>query len=283
MGGWKLGYETNCWGALGGDGVGVTSIKDLFYRTFADMGQAIADVGAAGFQGVELFDGSLVDYADDIPALRRHLDAAGVSLVGVYSGGNFIFPDILDEELWRIDRAAQVAAAAGGEHLVVGGGAKRAGGVRDGDYERLAAALDRVCDIAEGHALKAHFHPHLTTIAESPEQVDRVFALTRIGFCPDTAHLAAGGGDPAAMIRKHFDRISYVHLKDVRRNPFAFVPLGEGDLDMAGIVRTLAELGYQGWVTVELDSHPQPRAAAETSARFLRAAMRERGVTALAR
>lgn len=278
MSGWKLGYETNTWGALGGDGVGVTSIKDLFYRTFADMGRAIADIGAAGFQGVEFFDGSLVDYADDIPALRKHLDAAGVSVVGVYSGGNFIFPDILAEELWRVDRAARVAAAAGGEHLVVGGGAKRVGGVRDGDYERLGAALDQVCEIAERHGLTAHYHPHLTTIAESPEQVDRVFALTRINFCPDTAHLAAGGGDPAAMIRKYFDRISYVHLKDVRRKPFAFLPLGEGELDMAGVVRTLAELDYSGWVTVELDSHPDPRAAAEASARFLKTAMQEHGI-----
>ena len=25
---------------------------------------------------------------------------------------------------------------------------------------------------------------------------------TRIGFCPDTAHLAAGGGDPAELIRQ---------------------------------------------------------------------------------
>ena len=278
MSGWKLGYETNCWGALGGDGVGVTSVKDLFYRTFGDMGKAVADIGAAGFQGVEFFDGSLVDYADDIPGLRRLLDAAGVSLVGVYSGGNFIFPDILEEELWRVDRAAQVAAAAGGEHLVVGGGAKRVNGVQDGDYERLGEALDRVCDIAERHGLTAHFHPHLTTIAESPDQVDRVFSLTRINFCPDTAHLAAGGGDPAAMIRKYIDRISYVHLKDVRRKPFAFLPLGEGDLDIAGVVRTLAELNYSGWVTVELDSHSDPRRAAEASARFLERVMQDNGI-----
>ena len=37
---WKLGYEANCWGALGGDGRGVTSIKDLFYRTFGDAATA---------------------------------------------------------------------------------------------------------------------------------------------------------------------------------------------------------------------------------------------------
>ncbi|MEZ5666113.1 MAG: sugar phosphate isomerase/epimerase [Alphaproteobacteria bacterium] len=278
MSGWKLGYETNCWGALGGDGVGVTSIKDLFYRTFADMGNALADIGEAGFQGVELFDGSLVDFADDIAGFRSLLDKAGVSLIGVYSGGNYIYPDILEDELWRVERAAQVAAAAGAEHLVVGGGAKRSNGLHDGDHERLARALDRVCHIAERHGLTAHFHPHLTTIAEAPDEIDEVFSMSRINFCPDTAHLAAGGGDPAAMIRKYFDRISYVHLKDLRRDPFAFLPLGEGELDMTGIVGTLADLGYSGWVTVELDSHPDPKAAALASRRFLEAAMRQHGM-----
>ena len=278
MSGWKLGYQTNCWGALGGDGVGVTSVKDLFYRTFADMGEACVEIGAAGFSGVELFDGSLVDYADDTDGFSRLLADAGVSLIGVYSGGNYIYPDILEEELWRADRAASVAAACGAEFLVVGGGAQRADGIRDGDHEMLARALDQVCDIAERHGLTAQFHPHLTTIAENPEQIERVFALSRIGFCPDTAHLAAGGGDPAAMIRQHFDRISYVHLKDFRSEPFAFLPLGEGDLNMAGIVATLAELNYTGWVTVELDSHANPRAAAELSARFLKSAMRDNGI-----
>jgi inosose dehydratase len=265
----KLGYQANCWGALGGDAVGVTSIKDLFYRTFGDMERAVAEIGAAGYEGVELFDGNLVDYAANPGRLRAALDAAGVKLLAVYSGGNFIFPEILPEELWRVERAARLAAELGAEHLVVGGGAKRAGAVRDDDYKRLAGALDDVAAIAERNGLAAHFHPHLTTIVEGPEQVDRCFAMTVIHFCPDTAHLAAAGGDPAKLIRTHAARIRYVHLKDLRRKPFAFTPLGEGEIDMDGVVRTLIEIGYKGWVTVELDSHPDPKRAAEISRRYL--------------
>lgn len=276
---WKLGYEANCWGALGGDGRGVTSIKDLFYRTFGDAATAAAEISEAGFQGVEFFDGNLVDFADDIPALKALLEKARVRLIGAYSGGNFIYPDVLEDELWRVEQSAKVTAAAGGEHLVVGGGAKRAGGPRDGDFERLGTALDRICEIAERHGLTAHYHPHLTTISETPEGVERAFANTRINFCPDTAHLAAGGSDPAALIRRYIDRISLVHLKDFRADPFAFLPLGEGDLDMAGIIRTLAEVNFDGWVAVELDSHPDPKGAAQTSAAFLEARMRELGVT----
>ena len=37
---WKLAYHANCWGGLGGDAVGVTSITQLRYRTFGDMDRA---------------------------------------------------------------------------------------------------------------------------------------------------------------------------------------------------------------------------------------------------
>ena len=60
---WKLAYHANCWGPLGGDAVGVTSITRLAYRTFGQMDRAFADIAAAGYQGVEEFDGNLLDHS----------------------------------------------------------------------------------------------------------------------------------------------------------------------------------------------------------------------------
>ena len=266
----RFAYQANCWGPLGGNAVGVTSVGQLTYLTFGDMSQAIAEIGAAGYQGVELFDGNVLDYPGGAAALKATLAQAEVRLVAAYSGANFIFTDILDQELGRIARAADAAAALSAEHLVVGGGAKRLEGVAPGDYERLAAALEKVVAIAKARGLKAHYHPHLSTIVEGPAEVDRIFSLTSIHFCPDTAHLAAAGGDPAAMIRKHKDRISYVHLKGLRKEPFAFTPLDEGDLDNAAAIRALAETNYSGWIAVELDAWPDPKAAAERSLAFMK-------------
>ncbi len=273
MADWKLAYHANGWGPPGGHPVGVTSVKDLTYMTFGDMGRAFREIGAAGYQAVELFDGNLAAYEGRIGELRAQLDGAGLSLLAAYTGGNFIFPDILSEELWRIERIAALAAEAGATHFVVGGGAKRADGPRPGDYERLGDALDRVTAIAERHGLHAHYHPHLTTMAETPEQVAQVFAHTRIGFCPDTAHLAAAGGDPARLIQENYDRVSYVHLKGWRREPFAFTPLGRGDLDMAPVLRTLRERGFTGWICVELDSWDDPAQGAQESHAYLQRAV----------
>ena len=276
---WKKAYHANCWGPLGGNAVGVTSITQLTYRTFADMGAAVRDIAAAGYEAVELFDGNLLDHEADPRGLERILAENGVSLLATYAGANFIFDDVLPEELSRIERGARIAAALGAEHLVVGGGAKRAGGNTSSDIPKLGAALERVAEIARRHGLRPHYHPHLSTIVESPEEVRAVLRETSIDFCPDTAHLAAGGGDVPAMIREHADRISYVHLKGWQSDPFAFTPLDVGSLDVGAILDALKEIGFEGWITGELDAWPDPREGAVRSMAFLRKAEQRLGLS----
>ena len=75
-------------------------------------------------------------------------------------------------------------------------------------------------------------------------------------------------------MRELRDRISYVHLKGLRRQPFAFTPLDTGDLDNAAVVKVLAESGYDGWITTELDSWPDPKEGAVLSMKFLQEAER---------
>src|ERR1700712_2078316 len=110
----KLAYHANCWGLLGGNAMGVTSVTQLTYRTFTDLDRAFADIARAGYQGVEIFDGNLLDEAP--AAMRAKLVNAGLELVSTYSGGNFIFADILGEELARIERVAAAAAEGGDRH-----------------------------------------------------------------------------------------------------------------------------------------------------------------------
>lgn len=264
----RFAYHANCWGDLGGNAVGVTSITQLTYRTFGDMSRAISEIGEAGYEGVELFDGNLLDFEGRYSALRSVLSDAGVTLVAAYSGANFIFEDILGEELARIERAAAAAAEVGAEHLVVGGGAKRANGRQPDDFKKLGAGLDKVVDIAKAAGLTAHYHPHLSTIVEGPEDVREIFKHTTIQFCPDTAHLAAAGGDPAQQVSEFRDRISYVHLKGLQRQPFGFTPIDVGDLDNGAVIDALKDGSFSGWVTNELDAWPDPKTGAEQSLRF---------------
>lgn len=269
----KLAYQTNTWGGVVGHPAGVTSVKDLYYLTNGSTEQALEDISAAGYAGVEIFDGNLAQYAGREAEFRQHLQGLNLQLVGTYSGANFIYQDILEDELDKIEQAAQLAARLGAEHLVVGGGAIRAGGAQKDDQRKLGEGLEAVVAIAERAGLTPSYHPHLGTIGQSPEQIAKVFQHTSINFCPDTAHLELGGGNPAELIRTYADRIKYVHLKDYQgRHPAQFMPLGQGQQDLKGILKVLRDIQYDGWIGVELDGYTGPaKEAAQSSREFLEA------------
>ncbi|HEV2128859.1 MAG TPA: sugar phosphate isomerase/epimerase [Thermomicrobiales bacterium] len=272
----QLAYQTNTWGGVVGHPAGVTSVKDLYYLANGSTEEALTDIAGVGYQGFELFDGNLMQYAGREDDLRGLMERLRLELVGVYSGANFIYPEILGEELSKIEEVAGLAARLGATHLVVGGGAIRASGTEDRDYQLLAKGLDQVVALADRVGLTASFHPHLGTCAQSPEQIASVFEQTSIGFCPDTAHLEAGGGDPADLIRTYAGRIPYVHLKDYADG--AFLPLGQGRQDFPQIMSGLRAAGYDGWLTVELDAYAgHPADAAAVSKTFLDEMLAGRG------
>jgi inosose dehydratase len=130
--------------------------------------------------------------------------------------------------------------------------------------------LDRISDHAAGRGVVACLHPHVGTMVETGEETERVVPGSRVGLCVDTGHLVVGGADPVALTARHPDRVVHVHLKDVdgalaRRVvdgdlSFAaavrsgiFRPLGQGDVDIAAMVRTLEAAGYRGWYVLEQD------------------------------
>ena len=275
----KLGYHSITWGGVLGHPGGVTSVKDLYYRGVGSMEDAARDIAEAGFTGTEMFDGDVAKYVERPDDLHALLADNNLELVSVYTGANFIYADILPDELDKISRAIDLAVQFGAERLVVGGGARRAAGTTDDDYISLGKGLDRVSDMAAEKGLVATYHPHLTTIVENPTELERIMGLSHIDFCPDTGHLAAGGGDPAALIRNYSDRIKHVHLKDWQPEPFLWTPLGEGSLDFTDIVRAVSESGYDSWLIVELDEYAgAPLAAAKQSKAHLDKVLAELGL-----
>ncbi len=137
-------------------------------------------------------------------------------------------------------------------------------------WSTLQANLDRIDDHARSRGVTAALHPHVGTMVETSEDVERVLTGSHVGLCVDTGHLLVGGTDPVALTRDHVDRVVHVHLKDVRQQVAAevrdgkltygeaiqrglYTPLGQGDVDVAALVRTLERNGYTGWYVLEQD------------------------------
>jgi sugar phosphate isomerase/epimerase len=69
----------------------------------------------------------------------------------------------------------------------------------------------------------------------------------------------------------------YAGLEEATRARI-FTELGNGVLDLSGVIRALQEIDYDGWIMVEQDSSWLPPAeATEIGARVLRAALAEDG------
>ncbi|MBX6765737.1 MAG: TIM barrel protein, partial [Actinomadura rubrobrunea] len=131
--------------------------------------------------------------------------------------------------------------------------------------------LRRAAAHAADRGHRAVLHPHVGTVVERGDEVDRVLDGTDVPLCLDTGHLLIGGADPLALARAAADRVAHVHLKDVdarlaelvRDGSVAYTeavrqgiyrPLGRGDVDVRGIVDALETSGYRGWYVLEQDT-----------------------------
>lgn len=203
--------------------------------------------------------------------LMRLAGQYGLTLSSMYCSGRFIDPASAEREIAAILVAARFVHTAGCQHLVLGGGMNEHGTYTNQDYRRLVETLHRIGRGCREMGLLACYHPHSGTIVETEAQLARFCDETDpalIALAPDVAHLVRGGADPAAAIRRYADRIQYLHLKDIRDNEF--VELGEGTLDLSAVVTALQDIGYAGWVVVELDDTTRtPLESAMISRRYL--------------
>jgi inosose dehydratase len=164
----------------------------------------------------------------------------------------------------------------------------------DNGWRTLLTNLDRLSALATEHGVRAVLHPHVGTMVENGEEVQRVLDGSSISLCLDTGHLLIGGTDPAELTRQAPERIAHTHMKDVdaakarlvqsgRRTYTEAVregmyrPLGTGDVDFATIVGCLRGSGYTGWYVLEQDTilTEEPRGEGpvtdvHTSAEYLR-------------
>ena len=145
--------------------------------------------------------------------------------------------------------------------------------------ERFARLLETLAKEARdlGHLLA--FHHHTGTYFETPEEVARLMAASDpdlVALNLDTGHYILGGGDPVAALRTYGERVRHIHLKDVDPAVAArmrsgaihgfleglrqrvFTEVGQGELDVRGVLAELARRDYRGWLVVEHDTTWRP-------------------------
>jgi inosose dehydratase len=162
--------------------------------------------------------------------------------------------------------------------------------LNDNGYEVLAEHADALAGTAREHGFSTHYHNHVGTYVETPDEVERFarhIAGSAVDFCFDTGHFAYGGGDPKAFIEANLKQIGHLHLKDVdgpvlararaQRKSFrdalrdlVFAPLGQGTAGVREIVTFLHQQRYPGWIVIEQDTCAgDPTATARDNLQFV--------------
>jgi len=152
-------------------------------------------------------------------------------------------------------------------------------GLTNEQWADFAVGLKAVLARCRDRGYEPTFHHETGTNVEAPWEIAKVLEISDVGLCLDTGHFFVGGGDPVTALREWKDRINHVHLKDAIRSIMdgiiadneptpaiwgreAFCALGQGDVDIDGVLQQLSVNDFSGWLVVEQDIFPQ------TSERF---------------
>lgn len=248
--------------------------------------QIVSEMALAGYEGTEL--GST--YPTEPQALKDALDVRGLSPSGGWvstwfasRGGAYeqtvqTFRDQIP--FWATIglRDVYVAEVTGAVHQRPVPALANRPLFDDEQWAAMVRGLGELGKIAADHGLRINYHHHTGTAVQSTEDIDRLMADTVPGetwLLLDTAHLLIGGGDPMDVLTRHEGRIGHVHLKNLRqpvldrmhtealsfwdalREGIFTVPGDpEGCIDVAPLLRKLADDGWAGWLVVEAEQDP---------------------------
>jgi len=250
------------WGVCEVPGWGHQLSPQRVLAEMRDVGLAATELGPEGF------------LPSDPAELTALFESFGLSCVGTFApvllheAGHDPLPDIADpvDALLACGADVLVLAAATGTD-----GYDSRPALDDDQWATLLANLDRLAAVAAKRGVLAVLHPHVGTMVETRDDVDRVLAGSQIKLCLDTGHLLIGGTDPLQLAREVPGRIAHAHLKDVDAvlagrvqagelsyteavREGMYTPLGGGDVDIAGIVTALRGNGFDGWFVMEQDT-----------------------------
>ncbi|MGP4043851.1 sugar phosphate isomerase/epimerase family protein [Streptomyces sp. 2A115] len=283
-------YHPGFWGLDSADAVRDWAVKnpERFWERVMD---ALAD---AGVTGIELtFAPGDIDSAlrafGDAPSFRRELAARGLSVVSAFIAASE-YPDWRHSEnlsaiVADAERRAAFLADVGAEILVAGLPMRATFGTRPPFFVD-AAYMSRMADIAHvvgeavaRHGVKLAFHTESNSTLWYERDIDLFMALTDpryVSLCPDSCHIALGGGDPVAVARRHSQRIALAHWKDAvkpidvqltidetvfaQQQPY-MTELGTGIVDWRGWAAAMSLTPGADTVLIELDEAADPVAA----------------------
>jgi inosose dehydratase len=271
----KLGNAPCSWGVFYPTGNQITATGYL--DAVAEAGYRVTELGPLGFLG------------EDAGWITAQLQSRELELAGSAHVHTLADPASAPALTAALDRQGQLLQALGARHLILMDESEfyppTAQGVVDEAGWQTAMSMIRSAQTQmAAYGITLHLHPHVGTCIEREAQIDRVLAETDVSLCFDTGHHAFWDQDVLAYMEKVWDRIGFMHLKNVDAgvrarvlagelgvndsfNHGVMAPLASGAVDIAAVMRLLVGRGFEGYCIIEQDPPADPQVTPDVLAR----------------
>ncbi|EPY3966908.1 TIM barrel protein [Klebsiella pneumoniae] len=260
--------------------------------------KVLSEASQAGYQSIEL--GPWTYLPTDAEKLTAVLNEYSLSIVA-----GTIFDDLVSEEnfeniialthnicrnLSQVPTAQKSHGAnypapylviidfGNAERAKYAGHSDKAPRLSDTDWQRMMDHIKHISLLAwNEYGVRPVIHPHAGGCIEFADEIVQLakdIPHEVAGLCLDTGHLYYSGMDPEKWLTRYFNRLDYIHFKDVNGEVHKEVlesgldffaacaqgvmcPIGKGTIDYPAVKALLNRMNYQGWITIEQERDPR--------------------------
>lgn len=225
-------------------------------------------------RGLTIIGGTLFDdytRAENLPVLLKKTEDICKQLSGLPRkpadpGRNFAPPYLVIIDIIKPERSPYA------------GNPDKAPRLSDADWQVMIHNIVTVAKLAwDKYKIRPVVHPHAGGYIEFADEINKFIQdvpYEIVGLALDTGHLYYSRMDPVTWLRDKYDRIDFIHFKDIDLDVYQRViaeetdffdacaqkvmcPIGKGIVDYAAVGQFLKDVDYHGWITLEQERDPR--------------------------
>lgn len=262
------------------------------FKNYA-LDEAISIISKLGYDGVEIlcdiphaYPGAMsMERIADIKNLisRKGIAISNLNAFTLYAIGDVYHPSWIEEDLelrsLRIEHTIEcvkMAAKLGSKIISTepGGPIISSSPNREQLLKTFIDSLTKVVPIAEKEKVKILIEPEPELLIQNSQEFIELMDMIespciKLNF--DIGHFFCVGEDLCKTIYKLADYIEHFHIEDISKERIHkhLLP-GEGAIDFKSVFRTIRDIGFEGYATVELYPYQErPEYVAMKSIEFL--------------
>lgn len=242
--------------------------------------EVLSEMSKLGFEGTEMSRA----FPRNVHELKALLSSKGLSLASGWKSVLFSDPSRRQTEMKAYREHVDFLKAMGCKHVVTceirnqftGPDRSKIVPLSDEEWKYMVDGLHEAGRYCRENGMELVYHFHGETVVETPEEIHKLVEMTDpelVHLLYDTGHAYYGGSDPLELLKTYYDRIRYIHLKDVRQDVLNWTRLyrvkfshavkkgiftvpGDGCIDFIPIFQKLIERQYEGWLVIEAEQNP---------------------------